>query len=70
MLIILIATAYFTHLEYPTYSRSVWFYDVNIDYIIGKHIPLFLVAMLVFFFLFLPYTLLLLFVTDCRPYHT
>ena len=56
----LIATAYFTHLEYPTYNRSVWFYDANIDYIIGKHIPLFLVAMLVFFFLFLPYTLLLL----------
>ena len=57
----LIATAYFTHLEYPTYNRSVWFYDANVDYIIGKHIPLFLVAMLVFFFLFLPYTLLLLF---------
>ena len=57
----LIATAYFTHLEYPTYNRSVWFYDANVDYIIGKHIPLFLVAMLVFFFLFLPYSLLLLF---------
>ena len=57
----LITTVYFTHLEYPTYSRSVWFYDANIDYIIGKHIPLFLVAVLVFFFLFLPYTLLLLF---------
>ena len=57
----LIATAYFTHLEYPTYNRSVWFYDANIDYIIGKHIPLFIVSVLVFFFLFLPYTLLLLF---------
>ena len=57
----LIATAYFTHLEYPTYNRSVWFYDANIDYISGKHIPLFLMAVLVFFFLFLPYTLLLLF---------
>ena len=57
----LITTVYFTHLEYPTYSRSVWFYDANIDYIISKHIPLFLVAVLVFFFLFLPYTLLLLF---------
>ena len=57
----LITTVYFTNLEYPTYSRSVWFYDANIDYIIGKHIPLFLVAVLVFFFLFLPYTLLLLF---------
>ena len=57
----LITTVYFTHLEYPTYNRSVWFYDANIDYIVGKHIPLFLVAVLVFFFLFLPYTLLLLF---------
>ena len=57
----LITTVYFTNLEYPTYSRSVWFYDANIDYIIGKHIPLFLMAVLVFFFLFLPYTLLLLF---------
>ena len=57
----LIATAYFTHLEYPTYNRSVWFYDAKIDYIAGKHIPLFLVATLVFFFLLLPYTFLLLF---------
>ena len=36
-------------------------HDANIDYIIGKHTPLFLVAVLVFLFLFLPYTLLLLF---------
>ena len=57
----LITTVYFTHLEYPTYNRSVWFYDANIDYIVGEHIPLFLAAVLVFFFLFLPYTLLLLF---------
>ena len=57
----LIATVYFTNLEYPTYNRRAWLYDANIDYIIGKHIPLFLVAVLVFFFLFLPYTLLLLF---------
>ena len=57
----LIATVYLTNLEYPTYNRKVWLYDANIDYISGKHIPLFLVAVLVFFFLFLPYTLLLLF---------
>ena len=57
----LIATVYFTHLEYPTYSKSVWLHDANIDYLSGKHIPLFLVAMSVFLFLFLPYTLLLLF---------
>ena len=62
----LIAVLYVTHLEYPTYnqypsySRKVWLYDANIDYLSRKHIPLFLVAMLVFIFLFLPYTLLLL----------
>ena len=57
----LIVVFYVTYLEYPTYNRSVWLYDANIDYLSGKHIPLFLVAVLVFFFLFLPYTFLLLF---------
>ena len=57
----LIAVFYITYLEYPTYNRMVWLYDANIDYLKGKHIPLFLAAVLIFFFLFLPYTLLLLF---------
>ena len=57
----LITVIYITYLEYPTYKRGVWLYDANIDYLSGKHIPLFLVALLVFIFLFLPYTLLLLF---------
>ena len=52
---------YVTYLEYPKHNRNVWLYDANIDYLSGKHIPLFLVAVLVFLFLFLPYTLLLLF---------
>ena len=56
----LIAVFYITYLEYPTYNRRVWLYNANIDYLSGKHIPLFLVAVLVFLFLFLPYTLLLL----------
>ena len=43
------------------YNRMVWLYDANIDYLSGKHIPLFIVAVLIFLFLFLPYTLLLLF---------
>ena len=60
-LVLLSYTFYITYLEYPTYSRGVWLYDANIDYLSGKHIPLFLVAVLVFLFLFLPYTLLLLF---------
>ena len=57
----LITVIYITYLEYPAYNRGVWLYDANIDYLSGKHIPLFLVAVLVFLFLFLPYTLLLLF---------
>ena len=57
----LIAVFYITYLEYPKYNRTVWLYDANVDYLSGKHIPLFIVAMLVFLFLFLPYTLLLLF---------
>ena len=38
----------------------MWLHDANIEYLVGKHIPLFLVAVLVFLFLFLPYTILLL----------
>ena len=56
----LITVLYITYLEYPKHNRMVWLYDANIDYLSGKHIPLFLVAMLVFLFLFLPYSLLLL----------
>ena len=47
--------------HYNRSVRQVWLFDANVDYLDGKHVPLFLVAMLVFFFLFLPYTLLLLF---------
>ena len=57
----LISAIYVTYLEFPTYDRGVWLYDANIDYLVGKHIPLFMMAVLVFVFLFLPYTLLLLF---------
>ena len=58
----LIAVSSFTNLDYPKdYIRRAWLYDANVDYLAGKHIPLFLVAVLVFLFLFLPYTLLLLF---------
>ena len=60
----LITALYITYLEYPanyTANRKVWLHDANIDYLSGKHIPLFLVAVLVSLFLFLPYTLFLLF---------
>ena len=57
----LITVIYVTYLEYPNYHKGVWLYDANIDYLSGKHIPLFVVAVFVFLFLFFPYTLLLLF---------
>ena len=58
----LISASSFTDLDYPNNSiRRVWLYDANIDYLLGKHIPLFLMALFFFLFLFLPYTFLLLF---------
>ena len=56
----LIIALSFTNLQYEHYYERVWLYDANIKYLSDKHIPLFLVAVLVFF-LFLPYILLLLF---------
>ena len=70
----IIAAINLTYLEYPTYSIGVWLYDANINYLSGKHTPLFLVAVFFFLFLFLPYTLLLLFgqwlqaVSHLRPF--
>ena len=57
-----ITAVYFIDLNYQDhYNRRAWLYDANVEHLVGKHIPLFLVAVLVFLFLFLPYTLLLLF---------
>ena len=56
----IIAALYFTFLDYPDEVRvAVWKYDGNITYSHGKHIALFLVALLTFLVLFLPYTVLL-----------
>ena len=58
----LIAAINITHLQHPEeHLKIVWLYDANVDYLGSEHIPLFIVAVLVFLFLFLPYTLLLLF---------
>ena len=58
----IIAVCSFTYLEYPDGAEVVvWLYDGSIRYLKGKHIPLFLTALLVLLSLFLPYTLLLLF---------
>ena len=52
----------FTYLEFPDGSKTaVWSIDGNIQYLSPKHIPLFLFAVGVFLFLWLPFTVLLLF---------
>ena len=56
----IIAALSFTHIQYPGgVSVAVWTLDGNIEYLKGKHIPLFMIALLSLIFLFLPFTLLL-----------
>ena len=51
-----------TELVYPDKSvRNVWFYDGNVDYLKGIHIPLFIAALLLLF-ITLPYTVILIFI--------
>ena len=45
----------------PLVPYYVWTYDGNIEYLKGKHVALFGVALVFLVFLFLPYTLLLMF---------
>ena len=52
----------FTFLTYPDGTKTVWLYDSNIEYLHGKHIPLFTAALLALLFLLLPYTLVLFFI--------
>ena len=50
----------FTELEYPSGTQRVWLQDGNVKFLQGRHIALFVSALIVFFVLLLPYTLLLL----------
>ena len=51
----------FTFLDHLDDSRTaVWLYDGNVQYLSPAHVPLFLVALTVFFILWLPCTLVLL----------
>ena len=50
-----------TPIVYPDgYQNNVWLYDGNVDYLKGKHIPLFIAALLFLVFLSIPFTLPLL----------
>ena len=58
----IITVFYATFLEYPDGKQEiVWLIDGNIRYLHGRHIPLFVFALVALFILFLPYTLFLLF---------
>ena len=62
LLRIIITVFQSTELEYPDRSvRKIWLYDGNIDYLKGKHIPLFIAALLLLL-IFLPYTTILIFI--------
>ena len=67
-----ISSLSYTTLDFPSHNKTkitryVWLYDANIDYLQGKHIPLFVAGGLVSFFL-LAYTGLLLFVQPLQRY--
>ena len=47
----------FTYLTYPDgHWKAVWLYDGDVDYFKGKHIPLFIAALLISITFLLPYT--------------
>ena len=60
----------FTILEYPNGSiKRVWLYNGNVEYLKGKHIALFVAALLLLVFISLPYTVALLFI-QCLQYRS
>ena len=62
LLRIIITVVQSTELHFPYNSvRKVWLYDGNVDYLKGKHIPLFVGALLLLL-ISLPYTLILIFI--------
>ena len=51
----------FTKLEYRSHTETVWIFDGEITYLSKNHIALAVVAILAFFILFLPYTMVIFF---------
>ena len=57
----------FTYLDYPNgHSKAVWLYDGNVDYLRGKHIPLFIVAIATLIAFLIPYTFVVCFMQCLR----
>jgi hypothetical protein len=60
LLRIIITVFSLSELVYPDgYHRRVWLYDGNIDYLTGKHIPLFIAALLLLILVSIPFTVTL-----------
>ena len=63
LLRIIITAFSFTFLEYPNgETKIVWLYDASVDFLSGKHIVLFITALVVLLALSVPFTTILLFV--------
>ena len=52
----------FTFLDYPDSRDVVWLYDGNISYFRGKHIPLFIAAIIFTIAFLIPFTVIVLFI--------
>lgn len=50
----------FTFLDYPDGRQVVWLYDGNINYFRGKHIALFILAVIFILAFLIPYTIIVL----------
>ena len=49
-----------TELVYPNgYHRRIWLYDGNVDYLTGKHIALFIAALILLILISIPFTVIL-----------
>ena len=61
----------FTTITYPDgYTKAVWLYDGNTDFLKGKHIPLFIATVLLLVLLSAPYTLSLICIRGSSRYLT
>ena len=62
LLRIIITAFSFSWIKYPDKSIKVWLYDGNVNYLEGKHIPLFVAAVVLLLAISVPYTGMLLFI--------
>ena len=61
LLRVFITSVAYTSLQYQNKTVLVWQVDGNVEYLEGKHLFLFIFSLITFIFLFIPFTVLLLF---------